>query len=157
MNLKNKTGKCKKAEKWFRDCIAASDYDTRRLWVEMKKSKSRKGVVGYCQYPRGSGAYLIRAGVNFDYKYPFELILAIGSKPFAGEMAGKGFGFKWVEDKEEIRNVDDFMIWILGHELWHYLCHTKQAKGNYQTKANAYGFALLRAFKNGRKGVKSGR
>ena len=72
MNLKNKTGQCEKAEAWFRNWVEASGFDTRRLWVEMKKSRSKKGVVGYCQYPRGSGAYLIRAGVNFEYKFPFK-------------------------------------------------------------------------------------
>jgi len=40
------------------------------------------------------------------------------------------------------------MVWITFHELWHFLCITGQKTGNYQTKANGFGFEMLRKFKS---------
>jgi hypothetical protein len=38
------------------------------------------------------------------------------------------------------------MAFVFGHELWHFLCRTKQKSGNWQTKANKFGIEVLEAF-----------
>jgi len=176
MKIKNKTGYdgpaygLGRALDWFKFFIEnAPNVKTDDLFVEVKKSRSREIVVGYCKYPRGRGNYLIRVGVNFQISLPYVLRYAVETKrvktpgdgtPEACELErergvvdcniSRDGEFLWIYDSERCATFDELVIWILSHELWHYLCHTKQATGNYQTKANAYGFKILRQFKKGR-------
>jgi Zn-dependent peptidase ImmA (M78 family) len=40
------------------------------------------------------------------------------------------------------------MVWIAGHELFHFLRHTRQVEGiQRETRANRWGFKWLREFK----------
>jgi hypothetical protein len=45
-----------------------------------------------------------------------------------------------------VRSADEAMVWIVGHETWHYLCKTRQLSGNWETRANRFGFEWLREF-----------
>lgn len=136
MNFKNKTDYCKNAEAWFKQWVQDCEFGFPNLFIELKKSRSKKINVSYFKRPN-----LIRVGINFD------LANAVISIHEAVRSSKTDDGFSWVYDREKIRSADDLAIWTLGHEIWHYLCHTKQVKGNYQTKANAFGFNLLRQFK----------
>jgi hypothetical protein len=69
-------------------------------------------------------------------------VYAIGTEKWT-----HGIGFSWIMDEEKVIDAEEAMVWIAGHEAWHYLCKTKQEKGNHQTKANKAGFAWLREFK----------
>jgi hypothetical protein len=51
-------------------------------------------------------------------------------------------------DSEPIANIEEDMTCLLGHELYHFLRHSRQIEGrNTQAQANVYGFVCLREFK----------
>ena len=155
MILQNKTS-CKDAEDFF--CDEMQKYITDNLIIIMDYTKSRL-MNGRCHYPikkvakpmgrsKGlyvdikKGAFKIIANVKQSVLYPYLLKQAVGSKK---ENNINGFDYIW--DSELLFNINDTMIWLLGHEVWHFLCKTKQKKGNYQTQANKFGFEFLRNYK----------
>jgi len=158
MEIKNLTN-CKKAEEFLKEKL--KDYDTERLVVTMKYCDVFPHA-GFCRFPfkkvdgsrRGgyfnwkTGLFRITARVKPDIKerkfldgLSYNLIEPIGSRQLDSHQ------WRYIFDAERIEDDDENMVFILGHEIWHYLCKTKQAKGNYQTKANLNGFNWLRKFK----------
>jgi len=155
MKIINKTN-CKKAEEFLIEKL--KPYNTENLEVKMIYGDFRGGLnTGYCKYPMKeiktkcgftkrrydkSGIVKITAEINKRRKLPDVEQESISTTQFPEKHC-----FIFNLDKEEIRNDDENMVWILGHEVWHFLCKTKQERGNRQTKANANGFKWLREFK----------
>jgi len=140
MELRNKTD-FRRAELFFEEKM--KKYDVSRLLVEMKYTSSEGVVTGWCQYPRKynrTEPYHIIVRVNPNLNYPRMWNHYVGTIQIPN-------GFSPIEDHEEFRSPEDAMVYVLGHEAWHFLCKTKQERGNWQTKANASGFKFLREFK----------
>jgi hypothetical protein len=153
MNITNKTN-CKLAEQFIVERM--KQYKTDNLDINMSYGNfsAINSSAGYCRYPtkksasrRGwrfdlsKGIFKIRVRVNERILYPFQEIMSVATKPINETM------WEWINDKEELRNEEENMVFVLGHEMWHFLCKTKQEKGNRQTKANAFGYKMLREFK----------
>jgi len=127
------------AEKFIR--MKLEQYDTSKLKLHLKYTKSRTNSYdGYCRY---KDFYTV-AAINEELlklRLPFEMIWAIGTEQVTEQI------YNFIEDSEEVTTFDEVMVWIAAHELWHFLCKTKQEKYNYQTRANKFGFLWLREFK----------
>ena len=160
MKVVNQTS-LKKAEEFLKRKM--SGYTTVNLEVTMKempfpKSKAGQASRGFCKYPFvktkrmklgnmkagyyawKKGTFRITTAIDINLAYPYEERMPVATRQLAVD-------FEWIYDKEMLRNAEENMVWILGHEVWHYLCKTKQEKGNYQTKSNANGYKWLREFK----------
>ncbi len=135
MRLKNQTG-CAEAERFIRK--EAGGFRTEDLAAWMKYTRQKNAAVrGY--YNRRS--IRIVAAVNSSAKLPLLLRYPVRTEVIPG---GR---FRWIYDEEPAGTSDDLMVWVFFHELHHFLCHTKQARGDWQTRANAFGFEYLRKFK----------
>ena len=104
----------------------------------MKWSKGKAEYAGYFRYKD----FVMNCRVNGSNRYPFFL-----EQPVAYKQLGGG-RFRYVWDGDYINSCDEMMVWTFGHELWHFLCVTKQQRGNYETKANRNAFELLKEFRN---------
>lgn len=58
--------------------------------------------------------------------------------------------YYWIVEKRVMRDLEDMVVELLGHETWHFLCHSGQMKGtgerNTQARANLEGLRWLREF-----------
>ena len=138
MKLKNQT-LCLEAERFIREELKA--YQTTGLAVRLKHSRDRSAVVsGYFR----QRDCLITAAVNPAVRLPALLRFKVGSN---GSHIGQ---FLWRYDEEPANDLDELMVWIFFHEFHHFLCHSRQASGRWETRAHAFGFEMLRKFKAGR-------
>jgi len=137
---------CNAAERFIQAKVQESGYLVDNLRCRMKWSRGKHAVVGYCCYPdKNSTLYTISARVMKHARLPVNLKYGVGTWQKKTDDGGRLWGF--VHDEESTGSHDQLMVWIVAHELWHFLCKTKQEKGNYQTKANVFGFKWMREFK----------
>ena len=114
---------------WMRAYLApynTSQLDRVRLNVRRTAADAEAwpGVDGYCDYPewRRRSRKGFRIHCNVEGPYPYAL-RASGTR---------------------IRNQGEAVAWILGHEMFHFLCETGQVSGrNSETKANEAGKAAV--------------
>ena len=123
------------AEDFIKEKIAP--YNVSGLEIHLKWHNRQWWLTsGYCKYRRK----LIVAAVKYGLEYPQIRRMPINTAQHPDY-------YKWIYDKEQADSADEFMVWIAGHEFWHYLCRSKQAKGNCETNANKFGFEWMREFK----------
>jgi hypothetical protein len=101
---------------------------------------------GSCYYPtKTSKNYKIECRLSKSDPLPETIDFYVRPKVI---IKGLRKTIKSRTDKEVANNHEEWMIWLLGHELFHFLRDTRQIGGkNTQSQANEYGFALLREFK----------
>jgi hypothetical protein len=87
-----------------------------------------QGVHGYCDYPQGRGKR--RRGFRIY-----------------GEVAGP-YPFTLHAGGTRIRNLNEAVAWILGHELFHFLCESGQVRGrNSEPEAVSAGKAAVKHYR----------
>lgn len=125
------------AADWVQEKL--SGYDTSKLRLHLKRHRRKdQWFSGYYRFED----FLIVAAIHERMRFPFLLQKPIGSKP----NKRKRVGYDYLWDELAITSADQAMVWIVGHESWHYLCKTKQEKGNWETRANKFGFAWAAEF-----------
>jgi len=136
VRLKNRTG-CIQAENFIRQEV--KPFETTGLSVCLKYTQDKDSALrGYFR-PRDGR---IIAAVNPTVALPALLRFPVRTE------ASRGGHFQSAYDEVAAATLDELMIWVFFHELHHFLCHTRQRTGHWQTKANAYGFEMLRKFKS---------
>ena len=120
------------AATWIRQKLAS--FDTSLMRLHLKRHRRKDQVFsGYCRYDD----FLVVAAIHQRMPLPFLLQKPIGSVP--NKRRKRGFDYIWHE--QVIETAEQALVWVAGHESWHYLCKTGQMKGNWETRANRYGFA----------------
>ncbi len=124
--------------------LAAFDTSKLRLHLKFHRRKDQ-AVSGYFRY----NDFLVMAAVREKQRFPLKNEWPVGSRKSRGPR-----GWAWVWDGEPVRTRDELMVWIAGHELFHFLRHTRQVEGiQRETRANRFGFLWLREFKAERKAL----
>ncbi|MBN1766282.1 MAG: hypothetical protein JW860_13565 [Sedimentisphaerales bacterium] len=126
-----------RAADWI--CQRLEQYDTTKLRLHLKRHRRRDQVFsGYCRYED----FLVIAAIHEKLPLPFCLCKPISTRP--NRRRRRGFDYIWHE--MPVYTEEQALVWVTGHECWHYLCKTKQLKGNWETRANKYGFQWLDEF-----------
>jgi len=64
-------------------------------------------------------------------------------------------GFFWIKRRIGFTCLEEMMVFLLGHEMWHYMCRSGKMKGtgqrNTQARADKEGVAWLQEFKTQRR------
>lgn len=136
--------------------------------IELKRV-SKVGTSGLCFYPistrkvnkfkklgrklKARKYYHIICRVGEDTKYPYEERQYIGCQVPRNYIGNPSLlpreALEWIYDQEICNSEDELMIWVFGHEIFHFLRKTKQVPGrNTQSQANKFGFELLRKYKS---------
>lgn len=136
MRLKNRT-----------DCLAAEVFIRGRA-----QAFRTAGLTAWLKYARAREPAVVRGAFNRQENRIVALVPARPALPvrLRYPVATQTFSngqFQWVFDEETAESVDELLVWVFFHEFRHFLCHTRQAVGDWQTKANAFGFEFLRTFK----------
>lgn len=141
MELTNFTGRFERGEAFVRAKFALAD--TTGLSVHIKFTKARgRDVNGYYRW---NDQRMVLA-VKQRLRYPRRAAYGIGTTACTSRgLSGRPFRVVWHED--EFASADDLLVFVAGHEFWHFLCHSGQRKRDHETKANCNGFAWLREFR----------
>lgn len=116
--------------------------DASGLSVHIKHTRARgQDVTGYYRFADRR----IVIAVKKRLKYPRRAAYGVGSKPLDRKRLGsRPYKLVWYE--KTFTSGDDLLIFVAGHEFWHFLCHTGQRAGDYEVRANCHGFMWLREF-----------
>lgn len=121
-----------RAAEWIQRRL--DEFDTQSLRLHLKRHRRKDQLFsGYCRYDD----FLVVAAIHERMPLPFLLQKPIGSTP--NKRSKKGYNYVWHE--QVIETEEQALAWVAGHECWHFLCKTKQTRGNWETKANRFGFA----------------
>ena len=139
--IQNFTGQLERAEAFLRaKCALIS---TEGLSIHIKHTKARgRDVNGYYRFADRR----IVVAVKRRLKYPRKAAYGVGSVSVA-RRSPRARPFKLVWHEERFDGPDELLAFVAGHEVWHFLCHSGQRKGDYETKANCNGFLWLTEFK----------
>ncbi len=125
------------APDWIANQLQA--YDTSKLRLHLKRHRRRDQFFsGYCRYHD----FLVVAAIHHKLPLPFQLAKPIGSTP----NRRKKCGYDYVWQETLIATEEQALVWVAGHECWHFLCKTKQHSGNWETRANKFGFQWVQQF-----------
>lgn len=153
------------------------DYNMKRLSeIELKVTYGRSYYSGVCKYPpKGTRnkPYRIICRVskyNIAYnRFPMTVTENVGTETYDVDSGPiqlyeyiehseehKAYrrvavtGWKYISEEVTFCDQSEVLVFIFGHELWHFLCKTKQERGNWETKANKFGIEVLKAFRRWR-------
>lgn len=120
-----------------------------RFWLKFHAKKNDPGH-GFCKYPKrlkkGSRQfkhhYLINAGVNQNFSFPYQWDVPVGTETHPNNT------WTWVTENTTFEDEKEYLVWLCGHEAFHFLRHSRQVPGqNTQAQANAYGLEWLRLWR----------
>ena len=153
---------------WFKQRIQV--YDLKYLrYVYISHGKKRfEGVYGLCRYPDFKVPYY---RISCYLPGPFPSCVISENKGMVFKDHTKGWPSEFKNKKPTsngriklegkftywrrylayitLQTQDEALIWILGHEFFHFLKHSKQIAGrNYEWQADQYADSLLEEYKN---------
>jgi len=139
--IRNFTGALARAEAFIRAKAALIATDGLSVHIKHTRAKGRD-VNGYYRLTDRR----IVIAVKKRLRYPRRAAYGVGSIPAAKRsIRGRPFKLLWYEDRFD--GPDDLLVFVAGHEFWHFLCHSGQRKRDHETKANCHGFLWLREFR----------
>lgn len=141
LEIRNFTGSLQRGEAFVRaKCALVA---TEGLSIHIKHTAARgRDVNGYY---RLRDRRMVLA-VKRRLRYPRLASYGVGTVPAPRRRLGSApFRVVWFE--ERFTSPDDLLVFVAGHEMWHYLCHSEQRRRDHETKANCNGFLWLREFR----------
>ena len=142
MEIKNFTGTLERAEAFIR--AKAEHFDTTGLSVHIKHTRAKgRDLNGYYRL----NDRRIVVAVKKRLRYPRRAAYGVGSRPLVRPRPGKR-PYRLVWHEETFTGPDDLAVFAAGHEVWHFLCHSGQRRGDFETKANCSGFDWLCEFRH---------
>jgi hypothetical protein len=116
--------------------------DTTGLSIHIKHTRARgRDVTGYYRFADRR----IVIAVKKRLKYPRRAAYGVGSRSIDRKRLGsRPYKLVWFE--ETFTSSEDLLVFVAGHEFWHFLCHTGQRSGDFEVRANCHGFMWLGEF-----------
>lgn len=117
--------------------------DTIDLSVHIKFTKAKgRDVNGYYRWKDRRMVLAVKQRL----RYPRAAAYGVGTVPKPDRRLG-GLPYRLVWHEERFESPDDLLVFVAGHEFWHFLCHSGQRKRDHETKANCNGFAWLAEYR----------
>jgi len=140
LEIRNFTGTLEHGEAFVRAKCALVHTDGLSIHIKYTTARGRD-VNGYY---RLEDRRMVLA-VKRRLRYPRIAAYGVGTRPLERKRLGSlPFRVVWFEDR--FTSADDLLVFVAGHELWHFLCHSEQRKRDHETRANCHGFLWLREF-----------
>jgi hypothetical protein len=142
VELRNFTGMLERGEAFVR--AKAADVDTSGLSVHIKFTRARgRDINGYYRWEDRRMVLAVKKRL----KYPRLAGYGVATTPRIGKRRPGQPPYKLVWHDDRFDSPDDLLVFVAGHEFWHFLCHTGQRKRDHETKANCNGFVWLHEFR----------
>jgi len=141
MELVNFTGKLERGEAFVR--AKAAQVSTESLSVHIKYTRARgRDIDGYY---RQTDRRMVLA-VKQRLRYPRLAAYGVATTPVSDpRRASRPYRLVWHEERFD--SPDDLLVFVAGHEFWHFLCHSGQRRRDHETRANCHGFEWLLEFR----------
>jgi hypothetical protein len=142
LEIKNYTGALERGEAFLRAKLTL--INTHRLSIHIKHTRARGcDLTGYYRWHDRRLVAAVRPGLH----YPVKAAYSVGQAPRKDGRSGFGRQKIWYEDRFD--SADDLFVFVAGHEVWHFLCDSRQrpASRDQETLANCLGFIWLWEFK----------
>lgn len=141
MDLRNFTGRFERGEAFLR--AKSTLVDTTGLSVHIKFTKARgRDLNGYYRWEDRRMVLAVKQRL----RYPRQAAYGVGTRPRdSRRLGGAPYSLVWHEDRFD--SEEDLLVFVAGHEFWHFLCHSGQRKRDHETRANCHGFLWLREFR----------
>jgi hypothetical protein len=141
VDLRNFTGKLERGEAFVRAKGALAITDELSVHIKFTRAKGRD-VNGYYRWDDRRMVLAVKQRL----RYPRRAAYGVGTQARDWQrLGGRPYRLLWHE--ETFASPDDLLVFVAGHEFWHYLCHSGQRKRDHETRANCNGFAWLREFR----------
>jgi hypothetical protein len=147
MDLQNFTGKLERGEAFVRAKAAHADTGGLSVHIKFTRAKGRD-VNGYYRWDDRRMVLAVKQRL----RYPRRAAYGVGTQSRDWQrLGGRPYRLLWHE--ETFASPDDLLVFVAGHEFWHFLCHSGQRKRDHETRANCNGFAWLREFRAWEPGI----
>jgi len=141
VEVKNFTDKMQRAQAFIEAKFACFDHSGVSLHIKYTRAKGRD-LNGYYRFADRR----IVVAVKKRLRYPRRAAYGIATRSIARRgLTSRPYKLIWHE--ESFGSPDDLLVFAAGHEAWHFLCHSGQRKGDFETRANCNGFLWLDEFK----------
>lgn len=141
MEIRNYTGAFPRAEMFVRSKAGLVLTEGLSLHIKFTRAKGRD-INGYYRWADRRMVIAVKKRLRF----PREAAYAVATTPRATKTPGtRPYRLVWHEERFD--SPEDLLVFVAGHEFWHFLCHTGQRKRDHETKANCHGFTWLREFR----------
>jgi hypothetical protein len=141
VELRNFTNGLARGEAFVRAKASLVDTDALSLHIKFTRAKGRD-VAGYYRWEDRRMVLAVKQRL----RYPRSAAYGVGTTPRDNRLGGLPYRLVWHE--EVFASPDDLLVFVAGHEFWHFLCHTGQRKRDHETRANCHGFAWLAEFRS---------
>jgi len=141
VELRNFTGLLERSEAFLRAKLALAETGSLSIHIKFTRARGRD-VNGYYRWDDQRMVLAVKQRL----RYPRTAAYGVGTTPRNDHRLG-GLPYRVVWHEERFESPDDLLVFVAGHEFWHFLCHSGQRKRDHETKANCNGFAWLREFR----------
>jgi hypothetical protein len=155
---------------WVRERLGAYDW-SKVDWISVRRGRSEKYAFrGVCKAPRNGSEYRINCNVSRHAAYPIYHYMRmsplyrrsdgtwpkvpeghkVGDRYFAARSNGEGVQWKRLYRPLELRSEDEVLVFLVGHEAFHYLRKTRQVDGRHgEIEADAFALKILEHYHGG--------
>ncbi|HEY2773292.1 MAG TPA: hypothetical protein VGK20_04470 [Candidatus Binatia bacterium] len=141
VEIRNFTGQLERGEAFVR--AKAAQIETHELSIHIKFTRARgRDINGYYRWDDRRMVLAVKKRL----RYPRMAAYGVGTMPRKTPRRG-GLPYRLVWHEDRFESPDDLLVFVAGHEFWHFLCHTGQRKRDHETKANCLGFSWLLEFR----------
>lgn len=152
---------------WLEREFSGYDFSAVERFALRDGSTSKKkppGVWGMCSYPRRAQGYKITCSI----KQPLPVKITTRQRPlyrredgafpstpygmrrgqlFVSRRGGRERAWHRLYGTTSLRDTDEAIVWIVAHEMYHYLRRTRQVSGtNNEIEADAFSDEMLRRY-----------
>lgn len=153
--------------KWIREQLG--DYDWSKVdWITVRQGRSEAYAFrGVCKSPWKGRRYRINCNVSRCTRYPITQFMRVsplyrkanGRWPevpegykvgdrYTAARNGKSVQWKRLYRPLELRSEDEVLVFLVGHEAFHYLRKTRQVAGRHgEIEADAFALKMLELFR----------
>ena len=144
LQIKNFTEGLERAEAFLR--AKCEMIRTSRLTIHIKHTRARGcDLTGYYRWSDRRIVTAVKPKLRFPLKAAYSIAYAPGK-------TGRSLSRQKIWFEERFDSPDDLLVFVAGHEIWHFLCDSRQRpeKHDQETLANCNGFLWLSEFKRWR-------
>src|SRR5215212_1594403 len=154
--------------RWIRERLGA--YDWSKLdWITVRRGRSEAYAFrGVCKSPWKGRGYRINCNVSKHAPYPITQLMRVsplyrnpdGTWPevpeghkvgdrYAASRNGKSVQWRRLYLALELRSEDEVLVFLVGHEAFHYLRKTRQVAGRHgEIEADAFALKKLERYRD---------
>jgi len=130
-----------------------SPFETENIeWFKLLPLRRHVPYRGECSGPgwlrsRHIKRYRLRCSINPHLSWPYEEEFHIRR---VRNLVVNGRRRRYLRELAIFENAHELLVWLAGHEVYHFLTMSKQVRGQagYEAKANRYGFEWLSAWRD---------